>query len=82
MSETDVHAVAQLADQFMSLSDCDGYVVLVVDPETGEADAHGPYDGLGATGHAQQLRSDFDRAELADVQVRVVRLHRPRGDRT
>lgn len=68
---------APTMDQFTSLYDCDGYVVLAVDPETGEADAHGPYDGLGATCHAQQLRKEFDRAELSDVLVRVVRLHRP-----
>ena len=78
MSDTNVDAAGHLADQFASLFDCDGYVVLAVDPETGEADAHGPYDGLGATRHAQQLRSDFDRAGLADVLVHVVRLHRPR----
>jgi hypothetical protein len=78
VSDTNVHAADQLTDQFASLYDCDGYVVLAVDPETGEADAHGPYDGLGATRHAEQLRSDFDRAQLADVLVHVVRLHRPR----
>ncbi|MFN2494867.1 MAG: hypothetical protein ABR608_03020 [Pseudonocardiaceae bacterium] len=81
MSETNIHAADQLADRFASLYDCDGYVVLVVDPETGEADAHGPFDGLGATHHAQLLRSDFDRAGLADVLVHVVRLHRPRCSR-
>ncbi|MGH3797412.1 MAG: hypothetical protein ACRDSP_21295 [Pseudonocardiaceae bacterium] len=80
--DTNVHAAYQLADQFASLYQCDGYVVLTVDPETGEADAHGPYDGLGATRHAQQLRTDFDRAELADVLVNVVRLHRPRRSMT
>ncbi|MGH4026937.1 MAG: hypothetical protein ACRDRV_20380 [Pseudonocardiaceae bacterium] len=78
MSDTNVRSAVQMADQFASLYHCDGYVVLVADPETGEADAHGPYDGLGATRQAQQLRSDFDRAELADVLVRIVRLHHPR----
>ena len=79
VSDTNVRSVVQMADQFESLYHCDGYVVLVADPETGEADAHGPYDGLGATRHAQQLRSDFDHAELGDVLVRIVRLHRPRS---
>lgn len=79
MSDTNVRSVVQMADQFESLYHCDGYVVLVADPETGEADAHGPYDGLGATRHAQQLRNDFDHAELGDVLVRIVRLHRPRS---
>ncbi len=78
MSDTNVHTADRLSAQIASLHACDGYVVLVVDPETGEADAHGPYDGLGATRHAQQLRREFDRAELADVMVHVVRLHRPR----
>lgn len=79
MSDTNVHATGQMADQFASLFHCDGYVVLAVDPETGEADAHGPYDGLGATRHAQELRTDFDSSGLADVLVRIVRLHRPRS---
>lgn len=78
MFDTNVHDAEQLANQFASLSDCDGYVVLAVDPETGEADAHGPYDGLGAIDRAQELRTEFDRSELGDVLVRVVRLHRPR----
>lgn len=77
MSDINVHAADALSDHFVSLHDCDGYVVLIVDPETGEADAHGPYDGLGATHRAQQLRTDFDRAELSDVLVQVVRLHEP-----
>ncbi|HEX2297677.1 MAG TPA: hypothetical protein VHH34_04015 [Pseudonocardiaceae bacterium] len=80
VSDTNVHAADQLSDQFMSLHDCDGYVVLAVDPETGEADAHGPYEGLAAARRAEQLRRDFDRAELADVLVRIVRLHRPGSD--
>src|SRR3712207_7563815 len=52
---------------------CDGYVVLAVDPQTGEVDAHGPYDGLTATVKADQLRRDFDRGGLEDVEVGVVR---------
>lgn len=82
MFDTNVRATDQLSEQFLSLHDCDGYVVLAVDPETGEADAHGPYDGLGASRHAEQLRSEFDHAELADVLVRIVRLHRPRDSAT
>lgn len=78
MSDTNAPA----GEQFASLYDCDGYVVLSVDPETGEADAHGPFDGLGATRQAQQLRNDFDHAELSDVLVHVVRLHRPRYSMT
>ncbi|MFC5992766.1 hypothetical protein ACFQE5_00910 [Pseudonocardia hispaniensis] len=57
------------------LTQCDGYVVLAVDPQTGEVDAHGPFDGLTATIKADQLRRDFDRGGLEDVTVGVVRLH-------
>ena len=57
------------------LTQCDGYVVLAVDPQTGEVDAHGPFDGLTATIKADQLRRDFDRGGLEDVSVGVVRLH-------
>lgn len=77
MSDINVHAGDGLVDQFVALHDCDGYVVLAVDPQTGEADAHGPYDGLGAMTYAQQLRHEFDRGELADVQIHVIRLHQP-----
>ena len=57
------------------LGQCDGYVVLAVDPQTGEVDAHGPYDGLIATLKADRLRRDFDQGGLEDVTVGVVRLH-------
>jgi hypothetical protein len=57
------------------LTQCDGYVVLAVDPQTGEVDAHGPFDGLTATLKADQLRRDFDSGGLEDVTVGVVRLH-------
>ena len=57
------------------LTQCDGYVVLAVDPQTGEVDAHGPFDGLTATIKADQLRRDFDRGGLEGVTVGVVRLH-------
>ncbi|OLM10401.1 hypothetical protein Ae505Ps2_0524 [Pseudonocardia sp. Ae505_Ps2] len=57
------------------LTQCDGYVVLAVDPQTGEVDAHGPFDGMTATIKADQLRRDFDRGGLEDVSIGVVRLH-------
>ena len=63
--------VAALAE----LDDCDGYVVLAVDPQTGEVDAHGPYPGMGALRAADAMRATLDREELADVVVRVVRWH-------
>ena len=49
------------------LTQCDGYVVLAVDPQTG--------DGMTATVKADQLRRDFDRGGLEDVSIGVVRLH-------
>lgn len=57
------------------LGQCDGYVVLAIDPQTGEVDAHGPYDGMTATVKADRLRRDFDMGGLGDVTVGVVRLH-------
>jgi hypothetical protein len=59
------------------LDECDGYVVLVFDPETGEMDAHGPYEGVPATFRAEELRRSFDEDDLRDVVVRVSRLHLP-----
>ena len=65
-----------LLEAMESLSQCDGYAVLAGDPQTGEVDAHGPYDGLSATIEADRLRRDFDRGGLEDVRVEVVRWHR------
>jgi hypothetical protein len=59
-----------------TLSQCDGYAVLAGDPQTGEVDAHGPFDGLTATIEADRLRRDFDSGGLEDVRVDVVRWHR------
>jgi hypothetical protein len=63
--------VAAVAD----LDDCDGYVVLAVDPQTGEVDAHGPFAGMEALEAAEGMRDTLDREELDDVVVRVVRWH-------
>lgn len=60
------------------LDECDGYVVLVFDPQTGELDAHGPYEGVAATFRAEEMRREFDSDGLRDVMVRVSRLHEPR----
>ncbi|MDD7966874.1 hypothetical protein [Actinomycetospora lemnae] len=64
------------------LDRCDGYVVLAVDPQTGEVDAHGPYPGLDALQTADGLRQTLDREGLHDVVVRVVRWHQQRGGDT
>lgn len=65
----------------IELDECDGYVVLAVDPQTGEVDAHGPFPGVDALEAAQSLRETLDREELADVVVRVVRWHQDRPGR-
>lgn len=59
----------------IELGECDGYVVLAVDPQTGEVDALGPFPGFDALAAAQSMRETLDREELADVVVRVVRWH-------
>jgi hypothetical protein len=68
---------AYLLDKLVELDACDGYIVLVLDPQTAETDAHGPYDGLAALDVADRLRHDFDTAGLPDVEVTVTRLHLP-----
>ena len=61
------------------LDECDGYVVLAVDPQTGEVDAHGPFRGLDALEAAESMRATLDREDLTDVVVRVVRWHQEAG---
>ena len=61
-----------------ALDRCDGYVILLSDPQTDEIDVLGPHDGLQATVHADRLRREMDRDGLHDVVVRVVRLHTSR----
>lgn len=65
---------SMLSAKLAELYRCETFVVLVVDPATGEVDAHGPYDGLGATVRADQLRAEMDAGDLADVVVGVTRL--------
>ncbi|MDL5155726.1 hypothetical protein [Actinomycetospora termitidis] len=60
-----------------ALDECDGYVVLMVDPQTSEVDAHGPYGGPEAAVAADALRSSLTAEGLDDVAVRIVRLHLP-----
>lgn len=73
--ETDPDWVETMA----SLDDCDGYVVLMVDPQTAEVDAHGPYGGPDAAVAAEMLTSSLAEEGLGDVVVRIVRLHFPAG---
>jgi hypothetical protein len=71
------HLPAPMIDRLIELDVCDRYIVLVVDPQTFEADALGPFDGVDATGTADRLRRDFDGDGLGDVQIAVCRLHQP-----
>ena len=64
-----------LSEQLAEMNRCDTYAVLVVDPATGEVDAHGPYDGFAATLRADGLRAELDADGLSDVLVGVTRLH-------
>ena len=57
MPEETASEEARLIAAAEQLTHCDGYVVLAVDPQTGEVDAHGPFDGLTATIKADQLRA-------------------------
>lgn len=63
-------------ERIRELDRCDGYLVVVVDPQTQETDAYGPYDGITAIRCADRFRGDFDRAELPDVRITVTRFHR------
>lgn len=60
-----------------ALDECDGYVVLMVDPQTAEVDAHGPFGGPDAAVAAESLRGSLDSEGLDDVAVRIIRLHLP-----
>jgi len=64
-----------LSEQLAELYRCETFAVLVVDPATGEVDAHGPFDGLAATVRADALRAELDADGLSDVLVGVTRLH-------
>ena len=59
------------------LDGCDAYAVVVVDPQTGEIDVHGPLAGPDAVLDADRRRQDHDAADLSDVRIEVVRLHLP-----
>lgn len=58
-----------------ALDDCDGYVVVVIDPATAEVDAYGPLEGLASLRDADRRRRELDDEGLHDVAVTVVRLH-------
>jgi hypothetical protein len=62
--------------RLLSLDAGDRYVVLVAEPDSGEIDAHGPFDGITATTLADRLRAELDSYDFPEVQVTVARLRR------
>jgi hypothetical protein len=57
-------------------SPAESYVVLTADPQTGDLDAYGPLTGVDAVVEAGRRRDEFDAADLGDVMIGVVPLHR------
>lgn len=51
------------------------FIVLVLDPETGEIDSYGPYTYGRALSEACRRRDEYEREALDDVIVAVVPLH-------
>lgn len=60
------------------LEQCDGLMVLVLDPVTGAADTYGPYPAGRARAEAHGRRQELDAEDLTEVTVALVRHHRPR----
>jgi hypothetical protein len=60
------------------LDQCDGLMVLVLDPVTGAADTYGPYPAGRARAEAHGRRQELDAEDLTEVTVALVRHHRPR----
>ncbi|GAA4762054.1 hypothetical protein [Actinomycetospora chibensis] len=59
------------------LDRCDGYVVLVVDPVTGESDCYGPFVEVTEAGQeVMRFREEFSLREFDEVLVELVRWHR------
>ena len=56
---------------------CDGYLVLVVDPMTGESDCYGPFVALTEAGEeVMRFREELSTREFDEVVVELVRWHR------
>ena len=60
------------------LEQCDGLMVLVLDPVTGAADTYGPYPAGRARAEADGRRQELDAEALTEVTVPHVPLPRPR----
>ncbi len=75
MHDLPENLVDRLLERLTDLDACDGYIVLVRDAQTGETDALGPFDDLGALYAADRSRLRFDLDEVEDIEVTVTRLH-------
>ena len=69
-------------DVLAALDECDGYVVLMIDPKTAEVDTQGPLGGPAAVVAGDALRTSLDAEDLADVIVNIVRLQMPTQTQT
>ena len=69
------HLADRLIDRLAELDACDGCIVLVRDAQTGETDALGPFDGMGALCAADRTRFRFELDEVDDIEVTVTRFH-------
>jgi hypothetical protein len=67
--------VDELAQHVVALGECDGFLVLVADPVTGDVDAYGPFSGQAAALDADRRRDELDIEGLHEVAVRLVRFH-------
>lgn len=69
--------VDELAQHVVALGECDGYLVLVADPVTGDVDAYGPFSGQAAALDADRRRDELDIEGLLEVAVRLVAISSP-----
>lgn len=54
-----------------------GYIVMAVDPATGEIDAQGPFTAVEAMTVADEVRLELDANDLSDFKVTLTPLRRP-----
>lgn len=63
------------------LDGCDGYLVIVADPDSRAMDAYGPLDEFSATREVDLRRQELDTEQLYDIFTGVVRWHHRSGCR-
>lgn len=65
---------AEQRDPSVRFFTAERFVVVAYDPQTGEVDSYGPYDGRAAATECRRRRAAFDDGDLEDVIVVVVPL--------